>query len=90
MITDFKTSFLRSIKKIVDSSLKEEVERIILSVEEAKTMEGFPELKKMKGCRNRTSYRIKLDSYRIGITITNDVVTFVVFGHRKDIYKSFP
>jgi len=45
-------------------------------------------LKKLKGAKN--SFRIKLDNYRIGLKIENDVVIFAAFDHRSDIYKYFP
>ncbi|MCF8308850.1 MAG: type II toxin-antitoxin system RelE/ParE family toxin [Bacteroidales bacterium] len=48
----------------------------------------MPNLKKLKGYKDY--YRIRLSDYRIGIQIKDDTVFFVVFGHRKDIYKKFP
>ena len=88
MNTDIKNSFLRDIKKIIDPTLKEQIEQVILSVKEAKTTSDIPELKKLKGYK--IFYRIKVGAYRIGITIENDLVTFFVFMPRKDIYKLFP
>lgn len=35
-------------------------------------------------------YRIALGSYRVGIRIVNNAVTFIRFLHRKDIYRYFP
>ena len=90
MNTDFKPCFLRAIKKITDVLLLEVIEQVICSVEEAKTVKDIPELRKLKGYKNSIYYRIKLGDYRIGVTIENDLVTFVVFRHRKDIYKFFP
>ena len=88
MNTDFKPRFLRAIKKITDDVLKEEVEKIICSVEKVETTKDIPELKKLKGYK--IYYRIKVENYRIGVSIENDLVTFVAFMHRKDIYKFFP
>ena len=90
MNTDFKPRFLHAIKKITDDLLLEVIEQAICSVEEAKTVKDIPELKKLKGYKNGIYYRIKLGDYRIGVTIENNLVTFVVFRHRKDIYKLFP
>ena len=90
MNTDIKNSFLRDLKKIIDPALKEQVELIILAVEEAQTIRDIPELKKLKGYKNGIYYRIAVDNYRIGVNIENDLVTFVVFKPRKDIYKFFP
>ena len=91
MDTDFKTSFENDLKKIIDQTLKEDIKQTILSVEEAKTMKDIPELKKIKGYKKGIFYRIKVgSSYRIGVTIEGNLVTFVTFMHRKDIYKHFP
>ena len=35
-------------------------------------------------------FRIRIGDYRIGLKIENEIVYFVVFEHRKDIYKEFP
>jgi len=90
MNTDFKTSFLNDIKKVKDHSLKEKVEQAITDVEKASGKQDIPELRKLKGAKKGIYYRIKIDHYRIGVTIENNMVTFVVFKPRKDIYKHFP
>jgi len=90
MKTDFKKSFLNDIKKIKDKALLEKIEQIILDVEKAQTIHNISRLKKLKGNKNGIYYRISVDIYRIGVTIENDTVTFVVFDLRKDIYKYFP
>jgi mRNA interferase RelE/StbE len=90
MKSDFKKSFLNDIKKIKDKTLLERVEQTILEVEKAKTMQDISHLKKLKGNRKGIYYRITIGVYRIGVTIENDTVTFVVFDARKNIYKYFP
>ena len=88
MNIDIKNTFWKDLKKIIDPTLKEQVENIILAVEEAQTMKDIPNLKKLKGFK--VSYRIRAGDYRIGLTIENHMATFAVFKHRKDIYKFFP
>jgi len=88
MDTLYKPLFERTIKKITDKLLKGEIKQVICSVEKAHDIRDIPELKKMQGYK--IHYRIKVGSYRIGITIVGDTVTFIAFGHRKDIYKFFP
>ncbi|GHV21944.1 hypothetical protein FACS189428_3190 [Clostridia bacterium] len=90
MKDDFKTSFLNDIKKIKDKKLLAKIRDVIKAVESAQTMQDIPDLKKLKGSRKGIYYRIKIDDYRIGVSIENEMVTFVVFGARKDIYKHFP
>ena len=84
----FKPLFFRQLKKITDKSLKVDVGQAIQSVKKADENKDIPGLKKLKGYK--IYYRIKVGDYRIGVTIENDLVTFVVFRHRKDIYKVFP
>jgi len=88
MNVSYKPSFFRSIKKIIDKQLKTEIEQAIASVKSAPEKSKIPELKKMKGYK--VHYRIKVDVYRIGVTIENGLVTFIRFGPRKDFYKFFP
>jgi len=84
----YQNSFWRDVNKITDPALKERVEQAMLSVMNAQSPKDIPNLKKMKGYK--IHYRIKVGSYRIGIAIVGNTVTFMAFGHRKDIYKFFP
>ena len=90
MNTDFKKSFLNDVKKITEQSFKLEIEQAIISVENARTKKDIPNLRKLKGNKKGIYYRIKTGNYRIGVAIENNIVTFVVCMHRKDIYKFFP
>ncbi|HKJ43589.1 MAG TPA: hypothetical protein VKA27_15945 [Sunxiuqinia sp.] len=38
----------------------------------------------------QSAYRMRSGDYRIGIIIENNIVTFVAFAHRKEIYRKFP
>ena len=84
----YENSFWKDIKKIIDHTLMEKIEQTILSIQKADSIKDIPRLKKMKGYK--IHYRIKIGNYRIGIKIENETVTFIAFGHRKDIYKFFP
>ncbi|MCL2727966.1 MAG: hypothetical protein FWD56_06250 [Bacteroidales bacterium] len=90
MNTDFKTSFLNDVKKVKDKSLLPKVKQTILDIEKAASKQDIPGLRKLKGGKKRNYYRIKIDNFRIGVTIDDDLVTLVVFMPRKDIYKFFP
>jgi len=90
MKTDFKKSFLHDIKKIKDKILLEKIEQTILTVELAETKQDIPELKKLKGNKKGIYYRIQVNNHRIGVTIKDNMITFVVFKARKDVYKFFP
>ena len=88
MITYYRTSFERDIKKITDKRLLDSIADTIENIEKSISINDIENLKKMSGYK--TFYRIKINDYRLGITIDNNIVNVVRFLHRKDIYKLFP
>lgn len=88
MKTIFKSSFQRDIKKIIDADLLFLIAEAIKNVDNAKNTNEIDNLKKLVGYK--TYSRIKIKDYRIGLNIEDDIVYFVRFLHRKDIYKFFP
>jgi mRNA interferase RelE/StbE len=84
----FEASFARDLKRIRDKQLLERVHQVIEFVKEAPTTGAVTELRKMQGYD--TFYRIRLGDYRIGMEIVDDLVIFVCFLHRKDVYRYFP
>jgi len=84
----FEKTFEKDLKKIVDKTLKAEINKAILSVEEACIMRDIPKLIKMVGYK--VHYRIRVGKYRIGVTIVGNLVTFEACLPRKDFYKYFP
>jgi mRNA interferase RelE/StbE len=89
MNTDFNPSFRRAIKKITDGKLQKMIAQAIISVENAKTVNDIPHIKKLESKKN-IHYRIRVGNYRIGIIIESDMVTFLDFGDRKYLYNYFP
>jgi mRNA interferase RelE/StbE len=88
MTTAFKKSFLKSVQSVRDKKLRELIVQCINEVETASTIQSVSNIKRLKG--HREYYRIRLGNYRIGLKVESDVVLFVVFENRKDIYKNFP
>jgi len=84
----FDKSFSKSLGKIKDNTVLNNIESIIIFCESAKSIKIIPNLKKLKGYRDY--YRIKSGSYRIGLEIEHDTLRFITVLHRKDIYKKFP
>jgi mRNA interferase RelE/StbE len=84
----FKKSFLKAISKLPDQRLKLKIAGIIENTEKASTLLELKNVSKMKGFDD--IYRIRLGQYRIGIKLEDDILFFVAFAHRKDIYKLFP
>jgi mRNA interferase RelE/StbE len=60
----------------------------IEQVEHADSLHGISNIKRLTA--DGAYYRIRIGDYRIGITMENDIVTFVRCLHRRDIYRYFP
>lgn len=88
MKVGFKKSFLKELKKLKNKHLKDSIIDCITQVESAKNINDIKNLKKLTGYE--AYYRIRVGDYRIGIKIEDEIFYFVVFEHRKDIYKGFP
>ncbi|HET7088333.1 MAG TPA: type II toxin-antitoxin system mRNA interferase toxin, RelE/StbE family [Anaerolineae bacterium] len=88
MKVEFKSSFAKDLKKVKDKDLKARVKQVIELVEKAKSLQEIQGTKKLKG--GDRYYRIRIEDYRVGLTLEGDTVTFVRFLHRKDIYRYFP
>jgi mRNA interferase RelE/StbE len=84
----YTSSFLKSIKKIKNIELLEKIESAIENIKVANSIDAISNIKKLSG--HKTYYRIRIGEYRIGVEILDELVEFVQFDHRKDIYKKFP
>ena len=88
MKVDFRKSFLRDLKRVKDTTIRNRVRETIESVEQAQSLEEISDLRKLKyGDRY---YRIRMGDYRLGLALKHDTLVFVRFLHRKDLYKYFP
>ncbi|MDZ4663277.1 MAG: type II toxin-antitoxin system RelE/ParE family toxin [Bacteroidota bacterium] len=88
MKVEFKKSFVKDLKKLKNKSLKSSIADCIVQVESASNLTHIKNLKKLAGYD--IYYRIRIGDYRIGIKTESNVVYFVVYEHRRDIYKGFP
>ena len=88
MNVEFKSSFVKDLKKIKEKQLQSQIRELIEKVEASGNMIELENIKKLSG--GDVYYRIRLGDYRIGLKIENDTVCFVRFLHRKDIYRYFP
>ena len=88
MIIEFKKSFLKELKKLKNKQLKDSIIDCITQIESSQNITDIKNLKKLTGYESY--YRIRIGDYRIGIKIEDQIIYFVVFEHRKDIYKGFP
>lgn len=90
MKTEFKDSFLKDIRSIKDKKLLSRLEQFILAVESVDNLSQIPNLKKLKGQKNKVYYRSRMGNYRVGLVIKQDTVVFLCFLDRKEIYRYFP
>jgi len=85
---EFRASFAKDLRQIKDKDLLRRVKGVIENIEQAGQLQAIAHLKKLKG--GESYYRIRVGEYRVGLTVTNDVVTFVRCLSRKEIYRYFP
>jgi len=85
---EFRVSFAKDLKSIRDKALLKRLRETIEEAERAKSPSEISNLKKLKG--RGDYYRIRIGDYRLGITLAGNILVFVRFLNRKDIYKYFP
>lgn len=88
MKVEFKSSFVKDLKKIKEKQLQGQIRELIEKVESSANITELDNMKKLSG--SDAYYRIRLGEYRIGLKIENNTVHFIRFLHRKDIYRYFP
>ena len=88
MNVEFKASFAKDLRKVRDERLKERVRETIEQVEQAGSLQEITNMKKLKG--ETGYYRVRVGDHRLGLSVEGDIVTFVRFLHRKDMYRYFP
>ena len=89
MKTAFKKSFARDLKThSKNKDLLSRIQKTILEIEAADNITNVKNLKKLKA--EGSYYRIRIGNYRIGLTIENEIITFVRALHQSEIYRYFP
>ena len=88
MQIEITRKFQKQVENCVDRHISSKILNIVETVIASENMNGFPNLKKLNGFKS--SYRIRLGDYRIGIIIDENTVIFAAFDHRSNIYKYFP
>ena len=84
----YRPRFDRELRRTRNAALRRRVESAIEDVKVASTISEIPGIERMRA-RGRF-YRIRVGEYRIGVEVEDDVVILVRFGHRSDVYRSFP
>ena len=84
----FTKTFIKDLEKLSDKKISVRLKNEIELIKTTTHIGKLNNIKKMEGYSNY--YRIRLGDYRLGFKIENDIVTFIRFKHRKEIYKFFP
>ncbi len=87
MIAIANEKFWKSVRKLKNPKVAENILDTIENIEAAQTWQDIKELKRLKGV---IAYRIRIGDYRIGVLIENDTVEFISVAHRKEFYNTFP
>jgi mRNA interferase RelE/StbE len=89
MILEFDNSFDKSLDKLKNPDIKKRIEQIISELDNLESISDSQKIKKLVGFKSY--FRIRIGEYRLGIELkTPNIIRFIVFAHRKDIYKIFP
>jgi mRNA interferase RelE/StbE len=88
MNVEFRKSFEKDLSKIRDVELLQRIQAVIEEVESIDSLTDVSNIKKLKA--EGDYYRVRVGDYRIGLSLNEDVVTFVRVLHRKEIYRYFP
>lgn len=88
MIIKVEKSFERDVAKINDKIVLAKLSTIITNISTASSQKEIPNLKKLSG--NHSYYRIKINNYRLGISINGKEIILIRFLHRKEVYRYFP
>lgn len=88
MNVEFRKSFEKDLRKIKDEAVLLRIAAVIEEVENADNLGDISNIKKLQA--EGDYYRVRVGDYRIGITISNDIIIFVRVLQRKEIYRYFP
>jgi len=78
----------KDIEAISDRKLAVQILNEIERLEQCTSLDGLPNLKRMKGASDY--YRLRIGNYRLGFRQDGDATTLLRFMHRKEIYRYFP
>lgn len=88
MNVEFKSSFVRCIKKVRDKRIKALIKETILEIEKADSLSDIPRLERLTS--SEPFFKIKKHSYRFGSKIKDSIVVLIKFGSHENFYNDFP
>ncbi len=88
MKVDFSKAFKKDIAKLSNQGLKQKLKRVIIRLENEKSLRTVPNCIKVQN--HSSAYRIRIGDYRLGVYYENNNIQIARFVKRNDIYKLFP
>lgn len=88
MDLEYRTSFVRDLRRVRSAEIRRRVERTIGDLEAAATIDRVAGAASIKGPGRY--YRIRIGDYRLGMSIDGHTAILVRLLHRRDIYRYFP
>ena len=88
MRAEFKSSFVRDLRKVKDKEIRDRIIEVIELVEKARGLQEIENIKELRG--GDYYYRIRVGDYRLGLIVERDTTIFVRCLHRRDVYRYFP
>lgn len=89
MIVEYDQSFLKSVAKLKNATIRKRLLKFIESAEQAHSVSELRGTKKLAGFKDY--YRTRLGDYRLGfISTKHDRIRLIIILHRKEIYNYFP
>lgn len=87
MNVEFRESFVKDLDNR-DTAVLQRLRKVIERLEQANSLQGIPNIKRMKGAN--VYYRVRVGDYRLGLKLDGRKLIAVRFLHRKEIYRYFP
>ena len=88
MRLEYRTSFLRDLRRVRDAGLSRRVSEVIAELEEAPSLSSVTGVKRLTGPGH--NYRIRINTYRLGLELESDTLILRRLQHRRDFYRRFP
>jgi mRNA interferase RelE/StbE len=88
MKIDYRSSFVKDIKKLKSKDISQLITSVIENCEKANTIS---DIKHCEPLQSRGKFfKLKYGKYRFGIYIDKGTVEFLKFGTRQNFYDDFP
>ena len=88
MKVEYRSSFVKDIKKLKSTALSKLIKSVIENCENARTIS---DIKHCEPLQSRGKFfKIKYGQYRFGVFIDKGTIEFLKFGTRQNFYDDFP